>query len=56
HLLPILSSILMSGIAVVSLLYQPEKKLLWTVSWISVLILAVYLLTAFGIFVLETGG
>ena len=56
HLLPILSSILMSGIAVVSLLYQPEKKLLWTVSWISVLILAVYLLTGLGIFVLETGG
>jgi cation:H+ antiporter len=50
HVVSALSAIIMTGIAVVGLFYRPAGPLWRNVSWISVIMLAVYLLNSYVLF------
>jgi cation:H+ antiporter len=54
NLLPVMSSILISGIAVLALFYQPKTREILRFSWLIAVILIIYFLNAYGVFVLET--
>lgn len=47
HALSALSAVMMSGIAIVGLLYRPRSRLFGTVGWASLMLLSVYLLNTF---------
>jgi cation:H+ antiporter len=47
HAVSAFGGVIMSGIFIVALIYQPEKRLLGTVGWVSVSLAAVYLLVAY---------
>jgi cation:H+ antiporter len=53
HFLPALSAIIMSGIAILALFYQPESKRGLRLSWVAAAIFAIYFLNTYGVFVLE---
>lgn len=44
HLITILSAIMMTGVAIVGLLYRPKTRLFKTVGWTSLLIFSIYIL------------
>ena len=44
HLVTIQSAIMMTGIAIVGLLYRPQTRLFKTVGWVSLFIFAIYIL------------
>jgi cation:H+ antiporter len=52
--LTVLSSILISGIAVLALFYQPKSREVLRISWLIAAIFIIYLLNAYGVFTLET--
>lgn len=54
NMLPLLAAILMSGIAILALFYQPRTREILRISWLIAVIFAIYLLNAYGVFVLET--
>jgi cation:H+ antiporter len=54
NLLPVMSSILISGIAILALFYQPKAREVLRVSWLIAVIFIIYLLNAYGVFILET--
>lgn len=54
HMLPLLAAILMSGIAILALFYKPTAREVLRVSWLIAVIFAIYLLNAYGVFVLDT--
>lgn len=56
HFLPALSAIIMSGIAILALFYQPETKRGLRLSWVAAAIFAIYFLNAYGVYILERGG
>ena len=45
-----LSALMMTGVAIVALLYRPQKRVLRTVGWASIFIFTVYLLNTYVIF------
>lgn len=47
HAVSAFGAVIMSGIFIVALIYQPEKRLLGLVGWVSVSLAAVYLLIAY---------
>ncbi len=47
HAVSALSAVMMSGIAIVGLLYRPRSRLFGTVGWASLMLLSVYLLNTF---------
>ncbi|TAM47062.1 MAG: sodium:calcium antiporter [Gammaproteobacteria bacterium] len=47
HAVSALSAVMMSGIAIVGLLYRPRSRLFGTVGWVSLMLLSVYLLNTF---------
>lgn len=53
-MLPALSSILMSAIAILTLFYQPKTKRLLRITWLGAVITAIYALNTYGVFFLET--
>lgn len=55
HMLPALSAILMSGIAILALFYKPEPRRVLGLSWLAATLFAIYSLNAYGVFVLERG-
>lgn len=55
HLLSALSAILISGLAILALFYQPATRRVLRLSWIAAAIFAIYFLNAYGVFVLERG-
>ncbi|MEX0751707.1 MAG: hypothetical protein WD073_02125 [Xanthobacteraceae bacterium] len=50
HAVSAFAAVIMSGIFIVALLYRPQTRLLGTVSWVSLSLLAVYLLTSYAIY------
>ena len=50
HAVSALSAIMMSGVAVVALLYRPAGRVLKTVGWASVLLLTIFLLNTMLLF------
>ncbi|MEZ5646245.1 MAG: sodium:calcium antiporter [Burkholderiaceae bacterium] len=50
HAVSALSAMVMSGIAIVGLFYRPRQRVLRTVGWTSLLLLAVYLFNTFSIY------
>lgn len=54
HGVTALSATIMSGIAIVALLYRPITRLFHTVGWASLLLLTVYLLNLFFLYLYET--
>lgn len=54
NLLPALSSILMSSIAILTLFYQPRTGRLLRITWLGAIITAIYALNTYGVFFLET--
>lgn len=54
NMLPVLSAILMSSIAILALFYQPKSREILRVSWLIAVIFAIFLMNAYGVFVLET--
>lgn len=54
HMLPLLAAILMSGIAILALFYQPKTREVLRISWLIAAIFGIYLLNAYGVFVLDT--
>ncbi|MEZ5664344.1 MAG: sodium:calcium antiporter [Burkholderiaceae bacterium] len=50
HAVSALSAMVMSGIAIVGLFYRPRQRVLRTVGWVSLLLLAVYLFNTFSIY------
>ena len=44
HLVTIQSAIMMTGIAIVGLLYRPQTRLFKTVGWVSLFMFAIYIL------------
>jgi len=55
HLLSAQSAIMMTGIAIVGLLYRPKSRVLKTVGWASLLILSVYILNVTALFLIQDG-
>jgi cation:H+ antiporter len=53
HASTALAAVIMSGVAVVALLYSPRTRVLNTVSWASILLVGVYLLNSFVLFSFE---
>ena len=47
HAVSAMSAIMMTGIAIVVLLYRPEKRVLETVGWASIFLLTAYLLNSY---------
>lgn len=54
NMLPALSSILMSAIAILTLFYQPKTQRLLRITWLGAIITAIYALNTYGVFFLET--
>ena len=54
NLLPALSAILMSVIAILTLFYQPKTSRMLRITWLGVVIFAIYALNTYGVFYLET--
>lgn len=50
HAVSALSAMMMSGIAIVGLFYRPQRRVFRTVGWISLFLLAVYLVNTFAIY------
>lgn len=55
HLISAQSAIMMTGIAIVGLLYRPKSRVLKTVGWASLLILSVYILNITALFLIQDG-
>lgn len=53
HLLPALTAILMSGIVILTLYYQPKGRRFLRFTWLAALILTLYALNASGVYLLE---
>lgn len=53
HLASALSAMMMSGLATVGLMLRPRSRVMRTVSWVSLLLLAVYLLNALFVYLHE---
>ncbi len=47
HRLTVVTAIMMTGIAIVGLLYRPKKRVLKTVGWVSLFLLVLYVLNAY---------
>jgi cation:H+ antiporter len=54
NMLPALSAILMSGIAILTLFYQPKTRRVLRITWLGAIITAIYALNTYGVFFLET--
>jgi cation:H+ antiporter len=54
HMLPALSAILMSAIAILTLFYQPKTRRLLRITWLGVIIATIYVMNTYGVFYLET--
>jgi len=54
NMLPALSSILMSAIAILTLFYQPKTRRVLRITWLGAIITAIYALNTYGVFFLET--
>jgi len=50
HAVSALSAMMMSGIAIVGLFYRPRRRVFRTVGWVSLFLLAVYLINTFAIY------
>jgi cation:H+ antiporter len=50
HLTSTLSAIIMSGIAIIGLQYRPQSRLLGTVGWISLMLLAIYVFNTYALY------
>ncbi|GAB6048924.1 sodium:calcium antiporter [Methyloparacoccus murrellii] len=55
HLVSTQSAIMMTGVAVVGLLYRPKSRVLRTVGWVSLLILSLYVLNAAVLYLSQDG-
>ena len=51
HAISAFAAVIMSGVFIVASLYQPSDKLLGTVSWVSVVLLLIYLASSYAVFV-----
>ena len=51
HAVSALSAVMMTGVAVVGLLYRPKTRLFKTVGWISLLLFSLYLLNAYVLYI-----
>ncbi len=54
HLVTILSAIMMTGVAIVGLLYRPKTRLFKTVGWASLLIFVIYILNLSVLYLQQT--
>jgi cation:H+ antiporter len=50
HAISAFAAVIMSGIFIVALLYRPETRLRGTIGWVSLALLAVYLLSTYAIY------
>lgn len=50
HAVTAFAAVIMSGIFIVALLYKPETRLRGTISWVSLSLLAVYLLASYAVY------
>jgi cation:H+ antiporter len=50
HAVTAFAAVIMSGIFIVALLYQPETRFRGTIGWVSVALLTVYLLSAYAVY------
>lgn len=50
HAITAFAAIIMSGIFIVALLYRPESRIRGTVGWVSLSLLAIYLLSAYAVY------
>ncbi len=53
HGVTALSAIIMSGVAIVALLYRPATRLFRTIGWASMLMLSLYLLNLFFLYLYQ---
>jgi cation:H+ antiporter len=55
HAISAFSAVMMTGVAIVGLLYRPKNRVLKTVGWVSIFLFTVYLINSYIVYIYGAG-